>query len=343
MKVLKVKPYNDLWFDCINNNIIGILAAYEPSFTRLPTFYNGTYSINVKAEDVQADTNDLSPHIDVLFEWPDLTRIFEEKQVEVSADHSIVEVVRRFIDDNYYVFMYIDRYYFPDTPNYNKESFIHPTLIYGYTNNNFKLLEDCVKVGNMDYYEIENSMFTQAFLSSLRKAGTTIVHCIRLKEEWPTWDMNISRDLAITLLQNVLHTQEMSESSGTTIQGIGALAKYAELFERESKHIAVHPDKFMWFYQQLRRGIVLQKRNILILQNLHEQGILNADSYHILSKMYQEHQDCWTFVTNKIGFIMYKNIEKKSNGKLQELKELVLDLYKREHKLLTVFINHIHG
>ncbi|MDN4080990.1 hypothetical protein QYF52_23955 [Paenibacillus polymyxa] len=336
MKTLKVKPYNDLWLDCVNNNLIGILTAHDPQFEGLPCFYKWAYTLNVHREGAVVHHNDLSSHIDVMFERPDLTSIFEEKRIIVNEECDINKLVCTLIDDNYYVFLNMNRYYFPGSADFNKTTFVHPSFIYGYDSEGFKLLEDCVQIGTIDYYELDNTQFSQSFQSALGDSNEAIIHCVRLRDDWSNGKLEVSKSLIDSLLTDILGTEAM-DSLGQSYKGLIAIKKYAEMFNEQNVHLLVEPEQFMWFLQQIKRGVTMQKRILMLLKYALDINLISTDSYNKLSQLYNDHHEYWVLVTSKIGRVMYKNSQKYFKSKLEESKKLLLDLYEQELSLTKRF------
>lgn len=337
MKILNVKPYNDLWIDCIDNNLIGILTVYDRGFNNLLCFYLGNYEINIQQNYGSTQTS----HLDVSFTRPDLTSFFEEKVITVSAEDNIQEIIHQLLDDNFYIFLNIDRFYFPGSSDYNKSSFVHPTFVYGYNNRGYKLLEDCVKGGTVDYYEIDNENFTKSFNSTIEISNQATIHCVRLKNDSLNVKKEISREYVISTLNMLLQTETQSNESGSKYKGLISVKKYAELFTKENVQLIVQPEQFMTFFKQIKRGVTLQKRNLLILEDCHEFNLIEETAYNQLKDLYKDHHNQWEIVANKIGWLMYKNSEKFLISKSKELQEMLIDLYNREINLTKKFLSSI--
>ena len=84
MKKLKVQPYNDYWFDCVNNNIIGILSAHDIRYKYLAASFQSTYNLvklkpGIPIHDYLSENLTIPYHINVGFDRPDLSSILEQK------------------------------------------------------------------------------------------------------------------------------------------------------------------------------------------------------------------------------------------------------------------------
>lgn len=88
---------------------------------------------------------------------------------------SIVDFLRKSIDNKYYIRIALDNYYLPLNRNaYNKEHFLHPVLIYGYDNKSSTfLVGEFFDKKNFDFYSIPYFEVEKAYYNSVYSLDET--------------------------------------------------------------------------------------------------------------------------------------------------------------------------
>lgn len=158
-----VEPYNDMWMDCVSNNLISMLINENKSFRNislhmdsmyLKKVYNQSYSSeNIQGELVSSGA--YFPKIEYSLDMLDeLIDSYVEEFSNLESD--VHQCIKSALCDGFYVFVTVDRYFYPSGVNSNISHLYHPTFIYGYDEEQqcYLALEDCVVMGKMDKYRI---------------------------------------------------------------------------------------------------------------------------------------------------------------------------------------------
>ncbi|MGF6354651.1 hypothetical protein ABIE27_002561 [Paenibacillus sp. 4624] len=176
-----ISPYNELWMDCVTNNLIAMLASQNEAFLKFPCYmdtiylrkvFNQSYSSEGIQEDLMSN-GAYFPKIQYSLEL--LNNYIDHEFEEINQDcQSIHNIIKSKIDDGYCLFILVDRFFYPSGLDANTSHMIHPTFIYGYNNDNqsYMALEDCVMMGKMDYYSIPYSSIEKSsqYITSLGRA-----------------------------------------------------------------------------------------------------------------------------------------------------------------------------
>ena len=106
---------------------------------------------------------------------------------------------------------------------------------------------------NSPYPNLLNSLH-----SVLEKRNTFDIQAVTLTEKWDVWNPNLSLRTAVEHFKNLLCVKEVSDNDMYTIlYGVSAIKEYSELeeyiFPQESSD-------FMWLYQQIKKGAILQQK-----------------------------------------------------------------------------------
>jgi hypothetical protein len=162
--VLPIKLYNNISINCEDNNLLSVLKTCDDQFEQIVMVLDMRYYVLLKPDGWNAypewkqkryyrmGWNLLGVDIKPLNVAP----YFERVEEIVSADADVIGTIQRLVDDGWYVFIKVDRYYFPDGFDSGKNHFVHPTFIYGYDDERGKLLmvEDCIDILQYREYEL---------------------------------------------------------------------------------------------------------------------------------------------------------------------------------------------
>lgn len=158
----QILPFNDIWLDCVNNNLMSILISHDTSFEKLPLTFKTQYwkkNINQKfTEDnlermlhqglmlpkVQYNTEELYHYLR-----------FEDRLIEQSDIPFLDEIIQGALDNKQYVFLDVDRFFYSSGREAGKIHFIHPTFIHGKcaSGEAFTVIEDCLTPGRMHHFQ----------------------------------------------------------------------------------------------------------------------------------------------------------------------------------------------
>lgn len=202
--------------------------------------------------------------------------------INIDKDN-IIELVKKWINNSYYVLMYVDEYFLPGTQIYKRGHYPHAQLVYGYNDEEKKLyimnFNDKVEYGSIevDYEHFIESMLTDDLID---KFGWS-----HLKYQNPrlikTTENNIKSEFCINILINQLQDY---------IDGKVPYSKF--LYNRDINYI----ENSVW-------GIDIYKNLISYLECTPENTSLLPRSLFIPFNLLWEHKDV---MINRLEFLKLK-------------------------------------
>ncbi|MEK3904825.1 MULTISPECIES: hypothetical protein [unclassified Paenibacillus] len=241
----RIVPYNDIWLDCVNNNLMSILISHHSSFEKLPLTFKTQYwkkIINQKFLEgslesmlhqglmlpkVQYDTEQVYHYLR-----------FEDQLLEPSDIPFLDKMIQGALDKQKYVFLDVDRFFYSSGREAGKTHFIHPTFIHGTcaSREAYTVIEDCLSPGRMHDYQTPLEVIkesTQYLMKSGQKVRFIMVsvheESIRnFNDEFSVQDSFIS-ELSSNLLDDKVVYLEQYDLSYQL--GLKTLTDYVEEFE----------------------------------------------------------------------------------------------------------------
>ncbi|WP_336783685.1 hypothetical protein [Paenibacillus illinoisensis] len=350
MVKLKMEPFNSMWISCGKNNIISVLMSTNKLWGYLPSVSSAHYAKRSLIPNLALDTDcseykkkgwlTLQTHFNLDTNIIDETLDFETHTVT----KDVLETIKERISEGYYIFMEVDRYYFPGSIDYFKNHIRHRTLIYGYDDNDkcLFLIEDCVRLGHSDHfllsYEDFDTVCNDAFTYS---KGSIELLCCKVN--------NIAEDVSpitndieskiITNLQHYLKNQKVEyDDIYFDTYGIVAIQEYADSILDIVPFIEDYP-----ILQAVSKMPVdLQKRNLLTIALIDELGKLNNNSIEQLTILYNEIFNNWKLFRNLIFmYVEKKKIKDIKKDYIDKIKILLNELYKKEKYASELFIKYL--
>lgn len=167
-----LKPYNEIWLDCIQNNLMSILISYDSIFELLPATMKFEYWKKKKSQ--QFDSRDTYKSLlkqglfipKIIYQTDQIKSFFniEKRIFQNSKINGIHELICDAFSENKFVFLHVDRFFFSSGRETGKLHFVHPTFLYGYSEEQgtYTAIEDCLSPGHMQSYQIPKEVVTES-------------------------------------------------------------------------------------------------------------------------------------------------------------------------------------
>lgn len=252
-----------------------------------------------------------------------------------------LKTIKELINKGYYIYMEVDRYYFPGGVEYLKTHLYHRTLIYGYDDNDKSLflLEDCVRLGYTDHYILSYEDFNKVTLEAFdHSEGSIELLCCKVKSVVEDLSV-ITSNVESRIINNLQHylTNQIVEHDDIYYDtyGIITILEYADSIHNIVPFIEDYP-----ILQAVSKmPIDLQKRNLLTISLLDELGKLNNDKTAKLTLLYKEILRDWELFRNLIYIYLEKKKKNDINlNYIDKIKILLSDVYKKEKKTSELLI-----
>ncbi|MGG4551440.1 BtrH N-terminal domain-containing protein [Paenibacillus humicus] len=168
---MKILPIHDDPF-ITNYNVYGAIFSIIGSDNFFPWLYTNFIGVAVNNYD---DTLYFTDHFSLL-EYGNqsscpgirIEKPTNKEIVHMYHEESIVDVVIKAIDNDKYVWLYLDRYYIPESDDYQKKHNDHSLLVYGYDEQNqFFYIADNLVNGKFMTSKCSFELFEKAWISEV--------------------------------------------------------------------------------------------------------------------------------------------------------------------------------
>ncbi|MFE9279553.1 hypothetical protein ACQKLN_30465 [Paenibacillus glucanolyticus] len=205
---------------------------------------------------------------DIVFEHPDLSEwlIYHETTVDDKA--LIHRVIRNYIDEGFYIFIKLDRYFFPGGIEYGKRHFEHPSLIYGYDhiNNSYLLLENCITPTMMQPYSLPYQAFEMSFTQTWNDGRGSVLRCYKVRERLSTINYEIQPEVINRNIQFLLKNCLEKDESNHQYTGLWAIETFADHLQEYMN--GLRKEDHLQEFSNLRKCSELQKRHLWVIDEL---------------------------------------------------------------------------
>lgn len=335
--MLDLEPYNDIWLDCITNNLMSILIAFDSRYRALPSTFKTEYWKKIifqKFDSEETYRSLLSQGLflpKVVYDTKNLYSLFDinDKLLELADLNTIHELLQKALSEKKCVFLHIDRFFYPTGREAGKIHFVHPTFIYGYSDQLkcYKLFEDCLSPGKIHNYNISSNVIIESTKHLIEKGYKVRFRTVNLKESATNnYHFNFTDSIVMEIKNSISNNQIVYQNNYDLYYqlGISALDDYITEFEK----IIFNCEDTSIF--ALRTGSFIQnhKKNSSLFISLHEKQMMERTDLLELAKQADELSSCWD---------IYRSVILKSmiTGKHRsELKDHLQNIVKLEYEYL---------
>ncbi|WP_127530219.1 hypothetical protein [Paenibacillus kobensis] len=303
----RIIPYNDLWLDCIKNNLISMLIAFDDSYKDIILHAGVKYHYKLQIqqfnyvgeEDKFYDEGFFTPK--VMFSLDLLDQLVEKKSFTFRNNDSnhVDGFLKASLDEGYFIFLRVDRFFYPKGREAGKYHMEHPVFIYGYddTQKCYQTIEDCMIPGTMDYFPLPVSA-VQTSCRSFIESGKEIEVILCKPNDRSKGRLNKVTPLyeAIKMCKESLAEGEYGTEFNllyyTGLKGLSIFAtEFVELFAR-----MVEPSLFKMRVMQFEQ---LHQRNINLVQYLARHDYIETTNANALCRQYHDLREKWGFFKRK--------------------------------------------
>jgi len=335
---LELVPYNGFWIGCIQNNLISILLKESELFNLLPLTIQGQY---LKKLTTQFSPNDNNYHSylrqglflpKVEYQTDELYSFFnmDVTIIDESLSGLVHELVKEALTNNQYVFLDVNRFFYPSGRESNKIHFGHPAFIYNIneTDKYYYAFDDCLTPGHMHPYSIPfDAVESSVHYLHSRNREIRLVKVKADEKKINSFkpEFNHFSDFAC-----LLHKDDIIIQYNQKYQlGISCL----DLYEEQLEELIHHLDENSLFALRTSNFIQYHQRNISILNLFNSMKKIDERDYHYLTAQYEELKDSWKLFKNKI----LKDIVLNNKHDYESLKKTMQSIIYTERRLSNYF------
>ncbi|MEK3795305.1 hypothetical protein MKX42_26510 [Paenibacillus sp. FSL R7-0204] len=243
----KLLPYNSLWLDCVKNNLMSILISYNDSLSTLPFAFKSQYwkKLTLQKFDSQETYKSLLEQglflPKVVYTNEILYSFFEITEIDITSSDldSLNELIRDTLSQQKFIFLSIDRFFYPNGRESNKIHFIHPIFIHNISDmyeldNNYEAIEDCLSPGRMHYYNINFEVIYRSTKYLIDSGQNVRFMTVSLNEQKVNdYTIDYSKSILLDIRNNIAKDEIVYNGEVDLYYqvGISALEDYFDEFE----------------------------------------------------------------------------------------------------------------
>jgi hypothetical protein len=256
---------------------------------------------------------------------------FERVDFKLHHDEDVIGRVEECLKEGYYVFVTVDRFYFPSTLDYKKKHLIHPTLIYGFNSskNEFYLVDDVIKNGKHDKYVLSYASFLES-TGSVKETGEIELGAVRVKK--PIMVHDFEEQIILDNLRSILELKIVPDQKYDKdwIYGIELLLEYSKIME-DVLPIAEDPMRSIFLANQAYQ---VQFKNLELVNILIDRKRLPDDQLRL-----HYEKICLKWKSYKYYMILF--FEKQKAFDIRKMSEILESAHAMEVEATELFIRQL--
>jgi len=329
--ILHVKPYNVLWLECIANNYFSMLTSMDEANENLLYVMHVNYLKKTLHQQIQGtELREKLLHEGyyfpkVKYSLDSVERLIEMQSVtfEECRTEAIYDFVKTHLSRGYFVFLSIDRYYYPTGRESGKLHMVHPVFIHGMDDAKqiFYAIEDCILPGTMQYYELPYRSVQascQHFETSGQAVEATVCKPIAAFSDYYNHDDIVQA--AAGMAQGLLGSEKIFDHSHELFYdtGLSSLENCAEEFVALWESM----QEYSLYKMRVHQFQQVHVRNMGLMERLSTLRGVHAGKLSSLMVYYRTLHDHW-------------KVFKEKSFKLLALRKLSNGTFRKELELLT--------
>lgn len=334
----RIRPYNELWLDCINNNLISMFMCWDESFKDMIFFADVSYRRKLPESIVNNDEllnqflreGFFTPKVVYTIELMD--RLTEKKRSVLVGDWEVLNEIKTALQNDYCVFVTVDRYFYPSGREAGKLHMIHPVFIYDYDDfsETLKTIEDCMVPGTLAYYDLPYRSLLDSCRDFVEKGQSVEITACK-----PAFLAKSLVDIDPPLRKIARMCEELLDENGKAHEynlvyqtGIKALSDYSDQFVAFIAAL----EEFSLYKLRVFQFQQLHGRNVKLLRFLRQAGHVRDSRLESLSERYQDLHDRWrSFKDRSFIELARKKVNKTmDHNRLMELSNQLKEIVQRE-------------
>ena len=321
MDVKNIKPYTDIWFDCIGNIYLSILQTINEKYKNIAL--NNEYCYHNKEEEVERG-NYRFTMLRFYTTWSIVNKMMENNtNIDFTDEESFFKTVIGLMDKGKYVFVGVDLFYWIEQNIcHGRNHWYHWSLVQKYDENNelFYVFD----VDSDKYYGIF-TIGKKEFLTAARMGlnnDVTSYYC----------DINSNagaRNITIGLLTgNALKLiKNVEDAGGSTYYHMADQDfrdyNYADLNQAHLARIS-------------QRHIA----NLSLFEEMHKRGFIDDDQGKQLSEMAKQLSSGWSILKNNVAMLYFRT----NNSRKIDLVNVEMKLlFSMEKEMWELFCEAVAG
>lgn len=302
--ILPFEFYNSIYFDCVKNSVMSILNKVIGRTDCLFLPYN--YRVNNNSQ------------FELFVSMEELNSYFEIKKIDLKTDFH--DSIRHYINDNNYLFISVDCFYYPFGRFHKKDHHIHPTCIYGYDDINkvYIVNEDITKHGAFNKTLIPYDDFYNAYLAAKCKGSELFYEAYQVKKNERN-ESDLTIKLFIPSIKKIIEGSNHSEDSelNTLFVGMNALKYYID----NIRECLISDFKNIKEYEYLAYRISnIHKQNHLSFEYIFKESENSKPAFYEIQNAYIMLQKRWGNIRNLL-------IKYSFTGKEETLNSIIKFMY----------------
>jgi hypothetical protein len=300
---LSSKLYNEGWYSCFINPMLGLLIDQDNRFKSVPCYFTFRY-----VQEVIDLTNIKPERLKKFFErgWILLNcapvnarsivhSYFDVTEIRTIERQKLNKEVKEYLSDGYYVFVRLNRAFFPNS----KDDITHRSFFYGYNDKTevFYLIEDIKSPGKQEYITLPY----QAFLLSLEHVPDDKLSVLLVKKK----NLSFNDDVDL-LVSNLIAQKEESIGYREDMSYMHYQYGFSAIDYFVDKFYDIAP--FVEFQDHLTKIVTYQKRNLNLIDYLYELKLITLEKRNYFNEQYFNLYTSWEIIKNTVQ----KNIIRKN-------------------------------
>lgn len=347
---LPMRAYNEILFNCIVNNQLGLLLAHHPVFSSFPSLISASYTWQeikgweriYNAEQPIWPLKDGVMTLAVSYELHGMNMYMEQVRQTYDTALQITEEIKALLREGYYIFAPLDRFYFTEGLEYMQQHMIHPSFIYGYDDLQgcFLLMEDCVQHGRFEPYSLAYADF-EVSLAKVMQVSAFALEGFRPYPHLPEWSADYFREQVICNIRKLLSAQITEGSRAYIHEGVQGISLFAGHIGKLVPVIS----NFSALRRNASMPMGLQKRNLAMLDEMYTLGLLDMDAKSSFAQRFEELLALWDRYRKEIFLYSYRNEQDISENPMlfTALQRLLTDIAAKETQAYKNLLQTISG
>lgn len=327
--------------------------VHDRNFEYLPCLADARYRLfsygncNESIEFPPGSSNIVTPLLD-LARTLDLSPYLDYETLTPDKNDPVHQIIKDCLHSGFYLFVNVDRFYYPSGVDAGKNHLKHPAFIYGYNDgeNAYLLIEDCIQPSKMENYMLPYDYFDEAIAAADSGTGTYNIVLVRSKDQEQRFFSSYTKDQMRGNLGFLLQEEESpfidpsisSVDTGVTVAyGLPMIRHFAEMLEQRLAGIL--NDDFEHRALAIKNPYYYRKSTVQLPFLLHRMNGLDERHFQSLTDEYKKLCNDWNVCGNTLIKYYYKlKYRMELNGiaqsEMDTLKRLLVKLYEKERVLI---------
>jgi hypothetical protein len=312
---LPVLPFNEFWINCMINARVSILRAVNPLFDVNALLYGSRFMLNV---DIKA------PFVEICrrqgwtglylrhyqSEKTDFDQYFDFHDIYVeTGGESVHELIEQQLNKGFYVQLRLDRFYYPIGIEAGNHHLVHPVTIYGMDSNKraYYLLEDTMRLGFMEEYELPFEHFEKAFEGAVifHSSEKIFIRCMKVRADATPLNFDISS--VVREIQKKLFDEfDEQHVKNECIEhfGLTTIVQYADKLHEYV--LDVQNLSNLAFF--LNEPLLYHKKNQKLVEYLAEHHYIERYAADRLHNKYEDLHKQWEIIMGKLYITVHRKL-----------------------------------